>query len=57
MMKSIPEEIVIIKLLKQAVEAEGCELAQVDFENKLLKVEGPDEVVPACARAVAEIMD
>jgi hypothetical protein len=57
MMKSIPEEIVIVKLLKQAVEAEGCELAQVDFENKLLKVEGPDEVVPSCARAVAEIMD
>lgn len=56
-MKLIPKEIVILKLLKQAVEAEGCELSQVDFENNILKVEGPDEVVPACARAVAEIME
>lgn len=51
------EELVIVKLLKQAVEAEGCELAQVDFENNILKVEGPDEVVPACARAVADIIE
>ena len=56
-MKRLNEELVIVKLLKQAVEAEGCELAQVDFENNILKVEGPDEVVPACARAVAEIME
>ena len=57
MMKPAPEETVIIKLLKQAVEVQGCELVQVDFENEILKVEGPDEVVPACARAVADIMD
>jgi hypothetical protein len=57
MMKRSNEELVIVKLLKQAVEAEGCELAQVDFENKILKLKGPDEVVPDCARAVAEIME
>lgn len=56
-MKLSNEELVIVKLLKQAVEAEGCELAQVDFENKILKLKGPDEVVPDCARAVAEIME
>ena len=56
-MKPTHEEIVILNLLKQAVEAEGCELAEVDFENKLIKVDGPEEVVPDCARAVAEIMD
>jgi hypothetical protein len=57
MMKRVNEERVIVKLLRQAVEAEGCQLTQVDVENKLLKVEGSDEVVPACARAVAEIME
>jgi hypothetical protein len=56
-MKPTTEEIVIVNLLKQAVEAEGCELAQVDFENNILKVKGPDEIVPACARAVADIID
>ena len=56
-MQPTTEEIVIVNLLKQAIEAEGCELAQVDFENNILRVEGPDEVVPACARAVADIID
>ena len=56
-MKPTTEEIVIVNLLKQAVEAEGCKLARVDLENNTLKVEGPDEVVPACARAVADIID
>lgn len=56
-MKLTPEEILLVKLLKQAVEAEGCQLAQINFDNGILKVEGPDEVVPACARAVADIMD
>ncbi|MEE4264914.1 MAG: hypothetical protein V2I56_19675 [Desulfobacteraceae bacterium] len=56
-MKPAPDEIVIVKLIKQAVEAEGCELSQVDFENSILKVEGPDEVIPACARAVADIIE
>ena len=56
-MEPTTEETVIVNLLKQAVEAEGCELAQVDFENNILKVEGPDEVVPACARAVADIIE
>ena len=56
-MKLSTEEVVIIKLLKQAVEAQGCELSQVDFENNIIRIEGKDKVVPACARAVAEIME
>ena len=56
-MKLTTEEIVIVNLLKQAVESEGCELAQVDFENNILRVEGPDKFVSACARAVADIID
>ena len=56
-MKPTTEETVIVSLLKQAVETEGCELSEVDFENNILKVEGPDEVVPACARAVADIIE
>jgi hypothetical protein len=57
MMEPTTEEIVILNLLKQAVEAEGCELSKVDFEKNILKVEGPDEIIPACARAVAEIIE
>ena len=50
-------DILVVNLLKKAVESEGCRLAEVDFENLVIKVEGSDQVADACARAVAEILD
>ena len=50
-------DIITVNLLKMAVESEGCRLAEVDLENLVIKVDGDDEVVGACARAVAEILD
>jgi phage tail tube protein FII len=49
--------IIAVNLLKQAVESKGCHLSEVDIENMILKVNGPDDVVSDCARAVAEILD
>ena len=51
------EDVIVVNLLKEAVESEGCELKEVDFENNTLKFDGPDEAVAECARAVAEILD
>ena len=51
------EDIIVVNLLKEAVESEGCELKEVDFENSTLTFDGPDEAVADCARAVAEILD
>lgn len=48
---------IILKLIKEAVESKGCNLADVDFEKQVIKVDGPDEIVTDCARAVAEILD
>ena len=48
---------IIVNLLKEAVESQGCFLAEVDLENLEIKVNGPDEIVSDCARAVAEILD
>jgi phage tail tube protein FII len=50
-------DIITVNLLKEAVESQGCRLAEVDFENLVVKVDGADEAVGACARAVAEIFD
>ena len=50
-------DIITVNLLKEAVESQGCRLAEVDFENLVIKVDGADEVVGACARAVAEILE
>ncbi len=56
-MKYETSETIVINLLKDAVESEGCYLSEVDIENLVIKVNGPDEVVNACARAVAEVLD
>jgi len=56
-MKYESPEIIAVNLLKQAVESKGCQLDEVDIENMVIKVNGPDDVVSACARAVAEILD
>ncbi len=48
---------IAVNLLVEALESEGCQLAEIDFENLLIKVDGPDEVIGDCARAVAEILE
>ena len=50
-------DIIVANLIKEAVESEGCRLTDVDLENLVIRVDGPDEVVSDCARAVAEILD
>ena len=56
-MKHESPDIIAVNLLKQAVESKGCHLEEVDIGNMVIKVTGPDDVVSACARAVAEILD
>ena len=56
-MKYNSDDIIMVNLLQEAVESKGCRLTDVDFDNSLIKFDGPDEVVAACARAVAEILD
>ena len=50
-------DIITVNLLKEAVESQGCRLAEVDFENLVIKVDGSDQAVDACTRVVAEILD
>ena len=48
---------ILVNLIKEAVESEGCHLSAVDIERLTVKVDGPDDVVNDCARAVAKILD
>ena len=56
-MKDESSDTIVASLLKEAVESKGCHLSEVDLDNMVIKVNGPDEVVSDCARAVAEILD
>ena len=49
-------ETIVVNLLRQAVESEGSHLSEVDLENLVIKVNGPDDVVSDCAKAVAEFL-
>ena len=48
---------IVVNLLKEAVESEGCHVLEVDLKNHVIKVNGPDDVVSDCARAVADILE
>ena len=50
-------DVIVAKLIKEAVESEGCQLADLDIDGLIVKVEGPDEIVGNCAKAVEEILD
>ena len=56
-MKFKPNDTIIINLIREAVEREGCKLSDVDIKKLTVKVDGPDDAVSDCARAVAEILD
>jgi hypothetical protein len=56
-MKYESSDIIMVRLLEGTVESEGCNLSDVDLENLYIKVNGPDDVVSDCARAVAGILD
>ena len=56
-MKVDNSDAIVLTLLKDAVESEGCRLEEVDLESLTIKIDGPDEVVGNCAKAVVEILD
>jgi hypothetical protein len=56
-MKYNDADLIIAHLIKEAVESEGCQLAELDMEGLMVKVKGPDDIVGNCAKAVEEILD
>ena len=52
-----PRTLILASLIKDAVESEGCHITGVDFKELSIEVDGPDEVIHHCARAVEEILD
>jgi hypothetical protein len=48
---------IVANLIKEAVESQGCQLAELDIDGLTVRVEGPDEIVGNCAKAVEEILD
>jgi hypothetical protein len=43
-------------MVSNIVEKHGCKIVDIDYDNKVLNLDGPDEAVAACARALAEML-
>ena len=56
-MKYKDVDVIVANLIKEAVESEGCQLSDLDIDGLTVKVEGPDDIVGNCAKAVEEILD
>lgn len=47
----------LLTIIVNTVEKHGCKLADVDLENHIINLEGPEKNKEACAKALAEILD
>jgi hypothetical protein len=46
----------LLTVVQNLVEKHGCKLANIDFENASINIEGPDDAKANCARALIEVL-
>ena len=46
-----------VSMVAAVVEQHGCKIVDVDFDTKTLNLDGPDDAVAECARALAEMLE
>lgn len=51
------DEGTFLSLLKITVENHGCTIIDLDLDNHVINLDGPDEAVHACARAIADLAE
>jgi hypothetical protein len=51
------EENAFLNLIKMTVEHHGCTIVDVDMDNHIINLDGPDDAVDACARAIADVLE
>ena len=50
------DETNFLNLLKHTVERHGCKIVDIDLEHHIVNLDGPEEAVNACARAISELV-
>lgn len=49
------DDTIFLNVLKTTVENHGCTIIDVDLENHIVNLDGPDDSVAACALAISEL--
>jgi hypothetical protein len=47
----------LLTIIVNTIEKHGCKLADVDLDNHIINLEGPEKNKEACAKALAKILD
>lgn len=50
-------EFQLLTIIVNTIEKHGCKLADIDLDNHIINLEGPETNQAACAKALAEILD
>ena len=56
-MASKLNETQLLTIVKHTVEQHGCRLVEIDLENQILHLEGPESAKVKCAQALAIVLD
>jgi hypothetical protein len=51
------DDTMFLNVLKTTVENHGCTIVDIDLENHVVNLDGPEDAVADCARAISEIMN
>jgi hypothetical protein len=46
----------LLTIVKNVVEQNGCRLVEIDFENHVLNIDGPEENQARCALALQDVL-
>ncbi len=46
----------LLTIVKNVVEQHGCRLVDIDFDQHLLNIEGPDKAQAQCAIALEQVL-
>ena len=49
-------DIQFVALVAEVVEDRGCHLADIDFNKKVIRLEGPEDAKENCAQALRDIL-
>ena len=51
------DEAQLLTIVKNTVEQHGCQLVDIDLENKILHLQGSEAAKVKCAQALAKVLD
>jgi len=49
------DESKFFSVLKATVESNGCTIIDMDMENHYINLDGPDDAIAACVKAIGEL--